>query len=249
VNYWLIIPAAGSGRRFGAAKQHAPLAGATVLDWALRTFLGDSRCRGGVIALSPGDAERGALRARLPTRFNIVDGGAQRAQSVLQGLDALRAQSEDWVLVHDAARPCLSVDDLERLLSQAPAGEGGLLAAPVADTVKQAMTPAPATAGAGAPADLRRVDTALPRVATTLPRETLWLAQTPQMFRHGALRSALAGALAAGRMPTDEAQAMEWRGAQPALVEARDGNPKVTTNADLWLAEVLLKKRSHVDHR
>jgi 2-C-methyl-D-erythritol 4-phosphate cytidylyltransferase len=231
VNYWLIIPAAGSGRRFGAAKQHASLAGATVLDWALRPFVGDLRCRGGAVVMSPGDEERGALRARLPARFDIVDGGAQRAQSVLHGLDALPAAADDWVLVHDAARPCLSTDDLGRLLEQAPAGAGGLLAVPVADTVKQAGTPSDH-----------------PRVAATLPRETLWLAQTPQMFRRGALRAALGAALAAGRLPTDEAQAMEWQGARPVLVEARDANPKLTTAADLWWAEALLKKRSRMEH-
>jgi 2-C-methyl-D-erythritol 4-phosphate cytidylyltransferase len=234
IDYWLVIPAAGSGRRFGGApKQHAALAGATVLQWALRPFLADARCRGGAVVMAADDAQRRALRSRLPTRFDIVDGGAERVHSVLQGLAALAAPADDWVLVHDAARPCLSAADLERLLLAAGASSGGgLLAVPTSDTVKLAA----------------QLDADAPRVSvTTLARDTLWLAQTPQMFRYGALRAALLAALAAGRVPTDEAQAMEWSGVQPLLVEAREGNPKVTTATDLVLAEALLQTRAVPD--
>jgi 2-C-methyl-D-erythritol 4-phosphate cytidylyltransferase len=246
VSYWLVVPAAGAGRRFGAAKQHASVAGATVLQWALRPFAAP-HCRGGIIALAPDDPERLRFAAGLPSQFRIVDGGVQRADSVLRGLAALVAQGaqpHDWVLVHDAARPCLSADDLDRLLAQAAGVDGGLLAAPVTDTVKQAQVAAPTLAAAPALADRAlAAEIAVNRVGTTLPRETLWLAQTPQMFHLGPLTAALTAALDVGRVPTDEAQAMEWQGVQPVLVETRDGNPKITTAADLLLAEALLKSR------
>jgi 2-C-methyl-D-erythritol 4-phosphate cytidylyltransferase len=167
-------------------------------------------------------------------RFALIDGGAERVHSVVNGLAALvgRAAAADWVLVHDAVRPCLSAADLARLLASAPeAGAGALLAVPVADTVKQVQPSAP-----GAPEDTRRC-------VATVPRESLWLAQTPQMFRHAALRAALARALSDGRIPTDEAQAMEWDGVAALLVRARDHNIKVTNAADLGLAQAILAAR------
>jgi 2-C-methyl-D-erythritol 4-phosphate cytidylyltransferase len=143
-----------------------------------------------------------------------------------------RAADTDWVLVHDAVRPCLSAADLARLLqSAAVAADGALLAVPVADTVKQVRPP-----GAGASAETLRC-------AATIPRDSLWLAQTPQMFRLGPLRAALERALDAGRIPTDEAQAMEWEGVAALLVRALDHNIKVTSAADLGLAQAILAAR------
>ncbi len=150
---------------------------------------------------------------------------------MLNGLKALesRASGSDWVLVHDAARPCLSAADLARLLSCAgEAPDGALLAVRSADTVKQAYGAVP-----GQPC----------RCELTLPRELLWLAQTPQMFRYEPLCIALARARASGRVPTDEAQAMEWQGVSAQLVEARDSNIKVTSAADLALAQAILDAR------
>ena len=135
---------------------------------------------------------------------------------------------DDWVLVHDAARPCLSGGDLARLLAGSAGAEGALLAVPVADTVKQAQV-----ASRGGPV----------QCAATVSRESLWLAQTPQMFALGALRVALERALAQGRMPTDEAQAMEWQGVSARLVAAHDSNIKITSAADLLLARAILQSR------
>jgi 2-C-methyl-D-erythritol 4-phosphate cytidylyltransferase len=231
MRYWVVMPAAGAGRRFGSAKQYAPLAGSTVLETALRLFVGDERCAGGSLVLAEQDPHREALAARLAPRFRIVAGGAERVHSVCNGLSALseRAAPADWVLVHDAARPCLSHADLTRLLEHAAEGEvGALLAMPVADTVKRASRAHPGNA----------------RIVETLPRDSLWLAQTPQMFRLDALRAALEHAIGARRTPTDEAQAMEWQGSPARLVAARDSNFKITNAADLALAEAILAARS-----
>jgi 2-C-methyl-D-erythritol 4-phosphate cytidylyltransferase len=236
MQYWLVMPAAGAGRRFGGQKQFATLGGArSVLEVALQPFLEDPQCAGGSIALAPGEPRRSELAQHIPARFALIDGGAERVHSVINGLAALagRATATDWVLVHDAVRPCLSAADLARLLASAPeAGEGALLAVPVADTVKQVQPAAP-----GAPDGVRRC-------AATVPRESLWLAQTPQMFRHAPLRAALERALGSGRIPTDEAQAMEWEGVAALLVRACDHNIKVTNAADLGLAQAILAARA-----
>lgn len=226
--YWLVMPAAGTGRRFGAdtPKQYASLEGRTVIEWALAPFLGDARCARIVVALAPGDQhfDRLPLRARATT----TAGGAQRSESVRRALAALQseAQAHDWVLVHDAARPCLTAQDLERLVGGLAAHPvGGLLAVPVADTLKRA---AHVTDGASV-------------VLDTQERAGLWRALTPQMFRYGALCDALDAAHAAGRTPTDEAQALEWQGERPALIEGATSNLKVTTAQDLLLAAAILR--------
>lgn len=235
MRYWLVMPAAGSGRRFGGAKQYAPLGTHTVLEAALQLFVEDLQCAGGSLVLAADDPHRHALGERLAPRFQIVGGGAERAHSVCNGLVALgaRAHADDWVLVHDAARPCLSAADLARLLEYAE-GEpvGALLAVPIVDTVRRAS---------GALAE------AAPRSLETLSRESLWLAQTPQMFRLAPLRAALERAIAERRTPTDEAQAMEWQGLSARLVQARDANLKVTNAADLALAEAILAARRRIE--
>lgn len=230
MRYWLVMPAAGVGRRFGGAKQFAPLNERTVLELALQPFVDDPKCLGGAIALSVDEPRRAELAARVPPRFALIDGGETRAQSVVNGLAALaaRAAPTDWVLVHDAARPCLSAADLARLLAGVEGAQGALLAIPVADTVKQAQ---PTTVAEPA------------RCTETLSREWLWLAQTPQMFAFESLRAALAQALEHGRTPTDEAQAMEWQGVSARLIEARDSNIKITNAADLLLARAILRTR------
>jgi 2-C-methyl-D-erythritol 4-phosphate cytidylyltransferase len=236
MHYWLVMPAAGSGSRFGAElpKQYAPLAGRTVLEWALRPFLGDARCQHVVVALAPGDRRWDEAARRLAAggsaRISAVAGGSRRSDSVRQGLAALetRAAPNDWVLVHDAARPCLAQDDLERLLKVGAAhAVGALLALPAADTLKRAGAD-----GGGAPL-----------VAGTVERAGLWRALTPQMFRYGALCAALDAAHAAQRAPTDEAQALEWAGQFPLLIECAASNFKITTPADLALAANVLRAR------
>jgi 2-C-methyl-D-erythritol 4-phosphate cytidylyltransferase len=244
MRYWLVMPAAGAGRRFGAAqpKQYAPLLGSTVIEWALAPFLADERCAGVVVAVAVDDAGWEAVAARLessrPARssarasLRAVPGGAQRSLSVRSGLAALAgsAQAEDWVLVHDAARPCLEPRDLERLLSRlASHPVGGLLALPAADTLKRAEQ----ARDGGAP----------PAVASTVDRTALWRALTPQMFRYGRLCAALDAAHALGRFPTDEAQALEWRGEHPLLIEGSSSNLKITAIEDLALATAVLRSR------
>ena len=252
MRYWLVMPAAGSSQRFGGGrrKQFAPLAGTTVVDLALQPFLRDARCLGAILVLAADDAGGandaggasgagadgsggvGVGSGTTATPLLRVAGGARRCDSVLRGLEALaaRAAAEDWVLVHDAARPCLSSADLEQLLA---AGEGhavgALLAARVSDTVKQAAEAAPAAPAAHS--------------GCTVDRERLWRALTPQMFRYGALCAALRAAIASGRAPTDEAQAFEWQGMRPLLVPAQYSNIKITTAEDLVIAEALLAAR------
>jgi 2-C-methyl-D-erythritol 4-phosphate cytidylyltransferase len=220
------MPAAGQGQRFGGAtpKQFERLGELTVMETALGVFLGDERCVGIAVATAPG--AQLPLSAATRSRLRIAPGGAQRCQSVLAGLEALSgdAGAEDWVLVHDAARPCLSRTDLDQLLAAGSAEpDGALLAEPVGDTVKQAG------------ADERCV--------RTVPRDELWRAQTPQMFRFGRLCSSLTAALAAGRMPTDESEAIEWAGGRPRLIAATASNLKITRREDLLIAAAILAAR------
>ncbi len=228
--YWAVVPAAGLGQRMGAAipKQYLPLAGRPVIVRTLETLLRYPRLAGVVVALGAEDAwwpeVAGGLDSTKPLR--VVTGGAERGQSVLNGLEALRewAEPNDWVLVHDAARPCLSIEDLDRLLTDLTHDPvGGLLAVPVRDTLKQADD-------AG-------------QVAVTVDRSRLWHALTPQMFRLGMLIDALRAALARGLRVTDEAAAMEVAGFAPRLVEGRADNLKITRPEDLALAEFYLTRR------
>ena len=223
-NYWLIMPAAGIGRRFGGdrPKQYAALCGRTVIEWALDPFLTDPRCAGAVVALAEDDPYWTAIA---PPEVLVAPGGGERSHSVRNGLTALaaRAGRDDWVLVHDAARPCLPRQDLDRLLADlATHAVGGLLATPAADTLK-------------------RADASL-EVQQTVDRSGLWRALTPQMFRYGRLCEALDRAHEANRIPTDEAQAIEWLGDRPRLIEGAAANLKITGAADLAIAAALLKE-------
>jgi 2-C-methyl-D-erythritol 4-phosphate cytidylyltransferase len=273
MRYWLVMPAAGVGRRFGHVKpkQYAPLQGRTVIEWALAPFLTHPECAGAAISLASDDpywTEVADRLARLPGRtaeIMVAGGGAERSQSVRKGLEALagRASADDWVLVHDAARPCLSSHDLQQLLQHLGSHPvGGILATPAADTLKRArvqprvaagsaiepiQTPAAATAGS-APGltPIPPSSAALPpgpEIDQTVDRAGLWRALTPQMFRYKPLSDALDRALATGRLPTDEAQALEWTGAHPVLVQGSAANIKITSADDLVLAAALLNAR------
>jgi 2-C-methyl-D-erythritol 4-phosphate cytidylyltransferase len=235
MKYYLVMPAAGSGRRFQGdiPKQYVPLVGRSVIEWALAPFLGDPRCAHAVVVIAESDSAWHRIAARLDSeRLSATPGGGERSVSVRRGLAGLadRAEALDWVLVHDAARPCLDPRDLEELIVRVTAhGQGGLLAIRAADTLKQAQADPDPHQG--------------PTVARTIDRADLWRALTPQMFRFGPLCAALDAARAAGRNPTDEAQAMEWAGASPLLVEGRSTNLKLTTSEDLMLAEAVLRSR------
>jgi 2-C-methyl-D-erythritol 4-phosphate cytidylyltransferase len=238
MRYWLVMPAAGVGRRFGNTKpkQYALLQGRTVIEWALAPFLMDPSCAGVSISLAADDPYWGEVAdrlAKLPGRtpeLIFAGGGVERSHSVRKGLAALgsRALAGDWVLVHDAARPCLSSNDLQHLLDRLGTHRvGGLLATPAADTLKRA----------------RLEPAADPEVAQTVDRAGLWRALTPQMFRYEMLCDALDRALATNRLPTDEAQALEWTGEHPVLVQGSAANIKITSADDLVLAAALLNAR------
>jgi len=221
-HFWAVIPAAGVGARMRAdrPKQYLPLAGRTLLEHTLDCFLDHPGLRGLVLALGRDDPYWPTLACAGDPRIQRAEGGAERADSVLNALlklEALGAGVDDWVLVHDAARPNLARSDLDRLLGElADDPVGGLLAVPSRDTVK-----------------LAGIDG---KVARTLDRQLIWLAFTPQMFRLGALRQALQQGLASGAAITDEASAMELAGAAPRLIEGRADNLKVTRPEDLeWL--------------
>jgi len=222
---WFVIAAAGQATRYGGPvpKPYLRIAGRTLLEHGLRTFDSVKGIAGGVVVLASGDRRFERLPPAVRRRVAAVAGGPTRAASVLHGLQALvTAKPGDWVLVHDAARPCLRRQDVEALIAACRRDPvGGLLAVPVADTVKQA--------------DERG------RSARTLPRAGLWRAQTPQMFRHGRLLGALRRALAAGFEPGDEAAAIEKLGDVPLLVEGSPLNVKVTRPADLAFAEAVLR--------
>ena len=227
--YWALVPAAGIGKRMGTAipKQYLLLAGRPVITHTLETLLRHPGLAGVVVAIGAEDEWWPEVAAGLGADkpLHVVTGGAERCHSVCRGLDALRglAAPDDWVLVHDAARPCLGVADLERLMvTLADDAVGGLLAVPVRDTLKQADS-------AG-------------RIATTVDRAALWHALTPQMFRLGLLHEALCAALARGLLVTDEAAAMEAAGFAPRLVEGRADNLKITRPEDLALAEFYLSR-------
>jgi 2-C-methyl-D-erythritol 4-phosphate cytidylyltransferase len=230
MRYFVVIPAAGSGRRFSTAipKQYAALGSSTVIEHALSGFESDADCAGIIVAVAPDDTLWPAIAARRSRLIEAVEGGAERAHSVRNALRALvaRVRDDDWIMVHDAARPCFSVADLgllKRELASHPVG--GLLAVPLADTLKRAATDAP-------------------EVQDTLDRNGLWRAATPQVFRFGILLRALDAALAEQRVPTDEAQAVEWAGHKPRLVAGRADNIKVTTADDLALARAILSVRA-----
>lgn len=222
VRMWALLPCAGSGSRSGAAgpKQYTVLAGRPMVLHTLDAFLACADIAGVLVAVSPGDAFWHA--GNTPARVQVAPcGGQTRAHSVANGLQALReagAQDTDWVLVHDAARCLITPALIQGLIAQCrDDAVGGLLALPVPDTLKQGR--------AG-------------RVAATVERGDKWLAQTPQMFRLGALQQALAEP---GVDITDEASAMEAAGHSPKLVEGSARNFKVTYPQDFALADAVLR--------
>lgn len=222
-DFHVLIPAAGSGSRMGAElpKQYLPLLGRPLISRTLKVFASSPRIASINVILSTDDADWQRLMPALHAKVKVWRcGGETRAATVLNGLKAMQddVDENDWVLVHDAARPGLNQALLDRLLDSLQADSvGGLLAIPLADTLKRADTEN--------------------RVANTEPRESLWQAQTPQMFRYAMLKEALERAAGA---PTDEAQAIEALGYKPKLVPGELRNLKVTYPQDLAIAEAIL---------
>lgn len=222
-----VVPAAGFGRRMQTEcpKQYLSIGNKTILEHAVAALLAHPRVQRVIIAVTPGDTRFQQLPLANHPQITVVDGGSERADSVLAGLKA--AGDARWVLVHDAARPCLCQDDLNRLLTLSETSRvGGILAAPVRDTMKR-----------GEPGKLA--------IAHTVDRNDLWHALTPQFFPRELLTDCLTRALDEGAVITDEASALEYCGFHPELIPGRADNIKVTRPEDLALAEFYLTRFHH----
>lgn len=225
-----VVPAAGIGSRMQTEcpKQYLQIGDKTILEHAVASLMAHPRVGQVIVAISPNDTHFSSLPLAVHPRVRVVIGGGQRADSVLAGLQA--AGNAEWVLVHDAARPCLHQDDLENLLSITAINKvGGILAAPVRDTMKR-----------GEPGKTL--------IAHTVDREDLWHALTPQLFPLELLRSCLLRALDEGATITDEASALEYCGFHPALISARADNIKVTRPEDLALAAFYLTRLTQTEN-
>ena len=227
--FWAVVPAAGVGRRMGGdvPKQYLQLQGRRVIDHTLQRLLDHPLIERAYVALSPEDAYWQDCEHATDERVVRVVGGEERCHSVLNTLKVLSsfADLNDWVLVHDAARPCLSEGDLAHLVSTLREHSvGGLLGVPVQDTLKRVSSNGD--------------------VDETVPRQDLWQAYTPQMFRLGLLMEALNDALGKHQLVTDDASAMELAGYRPLMVEGQAGNIKITRPADLALAAFYLTHRN-----
>lgn len=230
VRYWAVIPAAGSGARMGSPipKQYLSLAGHTVIEHVLGILESDPHIAGITVAVAADDPywQRYLLGARKnPVR--IATGGDTRAHSVLNALISLRDElkPDDWILVHDAARPCLHPRDLSLLIQTLSNDSvGGILARRVPDTLKRVNDQQQVTA--------------------TLDRGDVWRAFTPQMFRYRLLMDALEAAIRSGDIPTDEASAMERHKQEVRVLEGRSDNIKITRPDDVALAEAILAHRA-----
>lgn len=226
--YWVVIPAAGGGTRMGVdkPKQYLPLRGRALLEWSVAPFLDLPWIDGVVLVLARNDAEFARLPIARHPRILTAAGGAARAESVLAGLNRVaersRAFRDVYVLVHDAARPCVTYAEIERLQEEADDRHGGLLALPVTDTLKRGKQG---------------------RVAETVDRAFYWRAQTPQLFRLDTLMDALKECSSHGLEITDESSAMERAGYKPRLVRGLESNIKVTFPEDLRLAEFWLAQQ------
>lgn len=228
VNHWVVIPAAGVGARMGTStpKQYLPLLGKTVIEHTLERLSAHPRIAGVVVVIAPGDLHWQSLSSAPALAAIIAEGGAERYHSVLNGLRKLAevARPQDWVLVHDAARPCVRHADIDTLIaSLADHAVGGLLGMPVSDTVKR-------TDNAG-------------NVLETVNRHGLWRALTPQMFRLEALTHALHHAVTRHLPVTDEAAAMELSGFAPRMIAGHADNIKITHPQDLVLAELYIRQQ------
>lgn len=222
MNYWVIIPAAGIGKRMGSdvPKQYLKLGEKTVLEHTISRFQEIPQIKGIVVCIAPDDLFFNQLS--ISKKIMITNGGKERSDSVLNGLNYLEqhAKENDWILVHDAARPCVRKSDIEKLMFELQNHEiGGLLAVPVRDTMKRAKNQ---------------------HVEMTINRENLWHALTPQMFRFKLLKTALETALEKQQIITDEAQAIEFLGLSPMLIEGHADNIKITHPNDLKLAHLFI---------
>lgn len=225
--YWCVVPAAGVGARMKASvpKQYLSLAGKTILDQTLGRLVSFSKLEQVVVVVNSNDRHWPTLEMSQNNKVASVVGGRERSQSVLNGLRSIEplVDEHDWVLVHDAARPCVRLSDIEKLMAAvADSSVGGLLGCPVQDTIKRADGK---------------------HVVETVDRSTLWQAYTPQMFRFKLLIDALEKAANEGIAVTDEASAIEYLGHRPILVQGGKDNIKITHPEDIALAEMFLESQ------
>ncbi|ROR16501.1 2-C-methyl-D-erythritol 4-phosphate cytidylyltransferase [Vibrio crassostreae] len=220
-----VVPAAGVGSRMKAdrPKQYLKINGKTILEHTVEKLLSHPQVAQIVVAISDDDPYYPELALNQNPQVSRVSGGSERADSVLSALNYIAEQQLcDWVMVHDAARPCVQLSDIDKLISGAMSHDiGAILAAPVRDTMKRG---------------------AQGQIEHTVERADLWHALTPQMFRAQPLWKALSEALQHGASITDEASAFEWKGLSPALVAGRSDNFKITQPEDLALAEFYLSQ-------
>jgi len=225
-SYWVIVPAAGVGARMqhSTPKQYLKIAGKTIIEHTLEKLTSHESIKGVVVAISKSD-EYWPNHALVNNKKIITtEGGVERFHSVFNALKKLSDQCKlnDWVLVHDAARPCLSLDDISKLIRKVKDDDiGGLLAVPVRDTMKRANSDG--------------------KILHTTERQFLWHALTPQMFRYGMLVDALQSAINSNNVITDEASALEAKGFQALLIEGSVSNIKITRPEDLALATFYLE--------
>ncbi|MEZ9907808.1 2-C-methyl-D-erythritol 4-phosphate cytidylyltransferase [Vibrio sp. 10N.261.51.A3] len=220
-----VVPAAGVGSRMKAdrPKQYLKIHGKTILEHTIEKLLSHPQVAQIVVAISDDDPYYPDLALNLNPQVIRVSGGSERADSVLSALNYIAEQQlSDWVMVHDAARPCVQLSDIDKLISGAMNHDvGAILAAPVRDTMKRG---------------------AQGQIEHTVERADLWHALTPQMFRAEPLWNTLSEALQQGVSITDEASAFEWKGLSPALIAGRSDNFKITQPEDLALAEFYLSQ-------
>jgi 2-C-methyl-D-erythritol 4-phosphate cytidylyltransferase len=226
MKFWAVVPAAGVGKRMNAdrPKQYLDLAGKTVIEHTLLRLLQAEVFTAVAVAISEEDPYWPELDVASHEQIIRAKGGKERADSVLSGLHAIRHQAadDDWVLVHDAARPCITPSDIHHLIDSLVDDEvGGILALPCADTLKSVNGN---------------------NILGTLDRSHIWRALTPQMFRYGSLKTALEQAVGNPAI-TDEASALELQGKQPKIVEGRPDNIKITRPEDLALAHFFMEQQ------
>jgi len=229
--FWAIIPAAGVGSRMQSdcPKQYLTINNKTVVEHTLDCFLNNPLIESTCIAIGDHDEYWQSLDLESQKKLIKVQGGHERCHSVFNALLMLMpmADQNDWVLVHDAARPCLRLEDIKHLIDSLHADEvGGLLATPVKDTMKRS--------------DQNDI------ILETVDRDNLWHALTPQMFRLGALYNAMRSALDSGSIITDEASAIELSGLSPRLIEGHADNIKITRPEDLQLASFYLQQQGRI---
>lgn len=228
-NYWAIVPAAGSGQRFGAelAKQFHSIGDKLVADHTLSRLLSISKIKKILVPCDISAESWQQVSAVNDQRVELIAGGAERVHSVLNGLRALAdsAANDDWVLVHDMARPCITSGDINKLIEQLSGHPvGGILATSISDTLKKINSQS-------------AIESAIEK---TFDRSDYRGAQTPQMFRYGLLVRALETMLQEQQVPTDEASAIEYLGEQAMIIEGRRDNIKITHREDLIIAQAIM---------